>query len=220
MRANTGAPSLRQLNSSLILTHRCLGSLTGQAAAERVSNVRREPTSIVPETAQHLYASSRGCLASIPNHPWAPVLPPHTFKRRRKFENSQPPSSLFPLLLCLTPHAQPPVPCCLLLPSPTHSILMFQASPSPPSANLPDWPSSVAGEGRQLRRRPEVSSSSSSGTWIEEARARVHCFWRAVWYTPLQQSSLSVLPTTIRRISLSPPRRRSVDLSRPICLRF
>lgn len=173
MRANTGAPSLRHSNINLILTHGCLAGLRGQAATEQVSDIRGRSRQIVPETARRLRTSSESVWRASPIT-LGSCAPPHTFKRRRKFENSQPPSSLFPLLLCLTPRTQPSVPCYRLLPSPTHAILMFQVSPSRPLPNLPDWPSSLAREGRQLRRRPEVSSSSG-GTWIEEARARVHC---------------------------------------------
>lgn len=162
----TGAPRPRQAHRCLMLLRGCLKCLRGQAAADRVSDVRGRGRRIVPETAQPAdQAPEAGS-----EHPQSLGLlcSPHTFKRRRKFENSQPPSLLFPLLLCLTPHPT----AYSLLPSPpfpTHAILMFPASPPRPSPNLPDWPSSVAGEGRQLRRQPEAStSSSSSGTWTRK----------------------------------------------------
>src|SRR5690349_16587137 len=66
----------------------------------------------------------RGWHPEHPQSPWAPALP-HTFKRRRKFENSQPPSSsssslpprltpdtpwLFPAAISLSPPPPPPPP--------------------------------------------------------------------------------------------------------------
>lgn len=62
----------------------------------------------------------RGWHQEHPQSPWAPVLP-HTFKRRRKFENSQPPSSF--LLLSRLPPRLTHLGCSLL--------------PSPPSSSSP-----------------------------------------------------------------------------------
>jgi len=152
-----------------------------------------------------VWASSRGWQRSIPNH-LGLLCSPHTFKRRRKFENSQPPSS-FPLLLCLTPHTLL-VPCYGLLPSPTHAILMFQASPPRPSPNLPDWPRSVAGEGRQLRRLPEASSSRS-GTRKRERESTARGGHNPAAEEPEQ------LVHTLQRPSPRPGRRHSTHRSSP-----
>lgn len=61
----------------------------------------------------------RGRHPEHPQSPWAPVLP-HTFKRRRKFENSQPPSSF--LLLSRLPPRLTHLGCSLL-PSPPPPLL-------------------------------------------------------------------------------------------------
>jgi hypothetical protein len=76
-------------------------------------------------------SSCKGWQSSIPNH-LGSCAPPITFKRRRKFANSQPPF-LFPLPLFYFARHPLPVPCRRLLPSPTHPVLMFQASPPRPS---------------------------------------------------------------------------------------
>jgi hypothetical protein len=146
-----------------------------------------------------------------PQSPWAPVLP-HTFKRRRKFENSQPPSSLS---LFLLPHASHTLcsPAADSSFSPTNALLMFQASPPRPSPNLPDWPSSVAGEGRQeLRRLPEASTSSSSSTSSGTRKRERESTAARGGHNPAAEEPDQLVPTLQRPI-LRPCRRHSTHLS-------
>ena len=117
----------------------------------------------------------RGWHPEHPQSPWAPALP-HTFKRRRKFENSQPPSSssssLPPRLTPDTPWLFPAAissPLLLLLP-PTRRRRSLEdrlIATRPFRRHHPsrDWPSTVS-----LSRRPSEASSQRAAEVGSEER--------------------------------------------------
>ena len=118
----------------------------------------------------------RGWHPEHPQSPWAPALP-HTFKRRRKFENSQPPSSssssLPPRLTPDTPWLFPAAifsPLLLLLPPQRDADALWRIDPyqlvhSVVTTHQEIGPSTVS-----LSRRPSEASSQRAAEVGSEER--------------------------------------------------
>lgn len=177
----TGAPRPRQASCGLILPAGMPRWPEGQGSRPAGLRCTQRLRADRSRSCAAARTKVRGWHQEHPQSPWAPVLP-HTFKRRRKFENSQPPSS-FLLLSRLPPRLTHlgcsllPSPPLLLLPPTRHSLEDRPIAASPDALIVGLAQQCGLWDIRADRGPPEASSSqrvAEEGSEERESTARLH----------------------------------------------